>query len=337
MSFAAGVFSLAAGNPVVSGSTIQSAWANSTLSDIATGLSTCILKDGTQTITANIPMGGFKFTGLAAGSANGNSIRFEQTLIGLATTKGDLLAATTANAVARLGVGVNGTVLVADSSQTTGLNYMVAPIPLTGAAGTNTVTATAAPIPAAYATNQTYILTPAVTNTAATTLNISTIGAKNVFSGGAACSGNELVANVPVLIQYDGTQFNIIGPMIGTRVTNSLSGDVALNNTANFFDGPSTAQGTVGTWLASGTVTLLDTGGAAAYVVKLWDGTTIISSGAGFSAVGSSTTISLSGYITSPAGNIRISVKDVTAVTGKIIFNTTGLSKDSTIIATRIG
>ena len=35
----------------------------------AAGLSTCLLKDGTQTVTANIPMAGFKFTGLGAGSA----------------------------------------------------------------------------------------------------------------------------------------------------------------------------------------------------------------------------------------------------------------------------
>lgn len=37
--------------------------------DMATGLSTCILKDGTQTITANIPWAGFQITGLGAGTA----------------------------------------------------------------------------------------------------------------------------------------------------------------------------------------------------------------------------------------------------------------------------
>jgi hypothetical protein len=34
------------------------------LNDIASALSTCVLKDGTQTITANIPMATFHFTGL---------------------------------------------------------------------------------------------------------------------------------------------------------------------------------------------------------------------------------------------------------------------------------
>lgn len=73
-----GVFTLVSGNPVITGTTISSTWANNTLSDIATGLSTTITKDGQSTPTANIPMGGFKFTGLGAGTATGNSLRFEQ-------------------------------------------------------------------------------------------------------------------------------------------------------------------------------------------------------------------------------------------------------------------
>jgi hypothetical protein len=44
----------------------------------ATGLSNTICRNGQSTITANIPMNSFKFTGLAAGSANGHSIRYEQ-------------------------------------------------------------------------------------------------------------------------------------------------------------------------------------------------------------------------------------------------------------------
>lgn len=78
MAFAAGVYTLPAGNPVVTNTTIDSSWANTTLADIATALSTCVLKDGTQTLTANIPMGGFKLTGLAAGTSANDSVRFAQ-------------------------------------------------------------------------------------------------------------------------------------------------------------------------------------------------------------------------------------------------------------------
>lgn len=69
MSFSNGTFTLVAGNPVVTATTISSTTHNNTMSDIATGLSTCVLKDGTQTMTGNIPMSSFKFTGLGAGTA----------------------------------------------------------------------------------------------------------------------------------------------------------------------------------------------------------------------------------------------------------------------------
>lgn len=74
-----GTFTLySPGNPVVTGTTISSTWANSTLTDLATGLSTALTKDGQTTPTANIPMGGYKLTGLAAGSASGDSVRYGQ-------------------------------------------------------------------------------------------------------------------------------------------------------------------------------------------------------------------------------------------------------------------
>lgn len=74
MPFSSGTFSLyTPGNPVVTGTTISSTWANSTLSDIATGLSTCILKDGTSTVTANIPMAGYFLTNAGIKAADGTA------------------------------------------------------------------------------------------------------------------------------------------------------------------------------------------------------------------------------------------------------------------------
>ena len=73
-----GSYSLPAGNPVVSGTTISPTTHNTTMSDIATALTNVICRDGQTTITANLPMAGYKLTGLAAGSANGDSVRYEQ-------------------------------------------------------------------------------------------------------------------------------------------------------------------------------------------------------------------------------------------------------------------
>lgn len=55
--------------PAVASTLIESAKYNAVINDIATGLSTCILKDGTQTVTANIPFGGFKLTGVGPATA----------------------------------------------------------------------------------------------------------------------------------------------------------------------------------------------------------------------------------------------------------------------------
>lgn len=45
---------------------------------IATALTACLLKDGTQTVTANIPMAGFKITGLGNATASGDAVHYGQ-------------------------------------------------------------------------------------------------------------------------------------------------------------------------------------------------------------------------------------------------------------------
>jgi hypothetical protein len=73
-----GTYTLPAGNPVVTGTTISSTTQNTTMSDVATALTNSIAKDGQTTPTANLPMGGFKHTGLAAGSAATDSANLGQ-------------------------------------------------------------------------------------------------------------------------------------------------------------------------------------------------------------------------------------------------------------------
>lgn len=205
--------------PAVSNTLIEAAKFNAVINDIATnGLSNCVTKNGQTTITANLPMAGFKFTGLGAGSADGDSLRYQQLF-------------TTGN-VTLLG-------------------------PLRGPA-------------------------------------------------------------------------TMLSP-----ITASLAADVDLNNTANYFTGPTISQGTSGTWFVSGTVTL--TGTVTDQInVKLWDGTTVISSCAVNINAATATVVSLSGYITNPAGDLKISARDTNNTNGKIIFNSSGNSKDSTITAIRI-
>jgi hypothetical protein len=51
-----GTYTLPAGNPVVSGTTISSTWANTTLTDIATALTGSLAADGQTVATGNLNM-----------------------------------------------------------------------------------------------------------------------------------------------------------------------------------------------------------------------------------------------------------------------------------------
>jgi hypothetical protein len=120
-----------------------------------------------------------------------------------------------------------------------------------------------------------------------------------------------------------------------TSITNSLSGTVSISSANTYFDGPSVAQGTSGTWHATGTVTITDAGAATAIDCKLYDGTTTAAAARATTSA-STTSISVSGVFTSPAGNIRIACRDVNNTSGIMQFNLTGTSKDSTVTAVRI-
>jgi microcystin-dependent protein len=64
-----GTYILPVGNPVVTGTTISSNWANTTLSDMATALTGSVAADGQTPVTGNIQMGNNKITGMANGTA----------------------------------------------------------------------------------------------------------------------------------------------------------------------------------------------------------------------------------------------------------------------------
>lgn len=168
-----GIFSLIAGNPVVTGTVISSTWANNTLSDIANnGLTLALTKDGQQTPTANIPMGGFQLNGV------GN--------------------ATTRDAAPNAGQIQDG-----------GLQW------LTAVAGTDTITASSSSPSgmSAYVAGQTFRFVAAGANTTGIpTLNINGIGAKNITRlGTAGIVPGDIASGAIVTVNYDGTQFQIMG------------------------------------------------------------------------------------------------------------------------------
>ena len=73
-----GVYSLPAGNPVVTGTTIASTWANNTMNDLAAALTDSVAADGQTPMTGNLDLNTHKIVNLVAGTASGDAIEFAQ-------------------------------------------------------------------------------------------------------------------------------------------------------------------------------------------------------------------------------------------------------------------
>jgi hypothetical protein len=87
-----GTYSLPAGNPVVTNTTISSTWANNTLADIATALTGSLASDGQTPATGNLDMNSNKIVNLTAGTTTGNAVEYDQFIAAFTdpTITGDL-------------------------------------------------------------------------------------------------------------------------------------------------------------------------------------------------------------------------------------------------------
>jgi len=184
----AGTYTLPAGNPVTTGTTISSTWANNTLNDIASSLTASIAYDGQTAPVANLPMATYAHTGVG-------------------------------NATVRTMYASAGQV------QDSTLQY------LTGVAGTNTITATAPVSMSALAAGQIFRFIAAASNTGGVTININSIGAKAITKNGTtALTANDILINSAVQVIYDGTQFQLVNPVVNsipTGVITMWSGTIA--------------------------------------------------------------------------------------------------------------
>ena len=59
-----GTYSLPAGNPVVTGTTISSSWANNTMNDIASALTDSVAADGQTPMTGDLNLNTYKIINL---------------------------------------------------------------------------------------------------------------------------------------------------------------------------------------------------------------------------------------------------------------------------------
>lgn len=102
----------------------------------------------------------------------------------------------------------------------------------------NTYTLTPNRTVTAYTDGDIYLFQANHTNTGASTLNVSSLGAKNVLThDGAALPAGELTSGGRYLVSYDGTQFLLLG---------SVGGNYARTDTAETFDSTVNIAGALG-------------------------------------------------------------------------------------------
>ncbi len=123
-------------------------------------------------------------------------------------------------------------------------------------------------------------------------------------------------------------------------VTSTTTATFSLSSTATTFDIAFVTQGTSGVWFATAFISATDTAGTNTTSFKLWDGTTVIGAGIVRAlGVGVITSGSVSGVISNPAANIKLSVV-CNSATGQIDAGGTGFSTyvpNSAVTAIRIG
>jgi hypothetical protein len=73
-----GVYSLPAGNPVVTQTTISSAWANNTMTDLAAAMTDSVAADGQTPMTGNLDLNTHKIVNLVAGTVTGDAVEYTQ-------------------------------------------------------------------------------------------------------------------------------------------------------------------------------------------------------------------------------------------------------------------
>ena len=177
------------------------------------------------------------------------------------------------------------------------------------------------------------------------TLNVDSLGPKPItLYSTTQLAGQEIQAGSVQHLTYttSGTgQWQLqdyTKPIISYFTSTGLSSSVTLTATANYYDGPSVAQGTTGIWYVSGTVTFSDSGTGGRCFGKLWDGTTVISAGAiHLDSGGVPISLTLSGAIVNPAGNLRISGKSNQVATSIMQPFNGDLLQGASLTAVRIG
>jgi len=204
-----GTYTLPAGNPVVTGTTISTTWANNTLNDIAASLTDSVAADGQTPMTGNLDLNTNKIENLADGTLPTDAVNLGQ----LGT-----MAVQDADAVAITGGTISGTVItsrvvaIANGTSVT-INAAVTDIATqanTQAVGTLTINApTGAPV-----NGQKLIFR-------LTSTNVQTFSWNAIFAGSsdlvlpATSSGSSLTDYVGFIYNSTASKWQLVAKVFG--------------------------------------------------------------------------------------------------------------------------
>lgn len=131
------------------------------------------------------------------------------------TTKGDIIVASASATPIRVGVGTNGQVLTADSTQTSGVSWIAPSTFYAADAGSNdTYVISLSPALASYIAGQIVRFLANTINTGACSLNVNGLGAITIKkSFNVDLNDGDIKAGQIVEVIYDGTNFQLLSPI----------------------------------------------------------------------------------------------------------------------------
>lgn len=156
----------------VAGRTVRSDDHDTHDEDIATGMENTVTRDGQNQPTTNLPMGGFRHTGVD-------------------------------DAAARTDYAAAGQIQDQD------LTHIV---PTAVAGTGDAITLSPTPAITTYTAGQLWSFIAEATNTGATTINVSSLGVRAVQKLGAALVAGDITTGDLVVVRDDGTQFQMVSP-----------------------------------------------------------------------------------------------------------------------------
>jgi hypothetical protein len=224
-----GTYNLPAGNPVTSGSVISSAWANTSLSDIAAALTGSIASDGQTPITGNLNMVSNKISNLGAGTLATDAVNLTQATTAVAITGGNINGTPIGQTTAAAGsfttlsasstLGVTGVATFAANSAFNGTGALKIPTGTTGQQPT--------PVTGMIRHNSTTNLFEGYNNSAWTNLGSGAAGSNTQVqfnSSGSLAGSASLTFNGTALATTTLQSTNISDGTNSTSTTNCVRG-----------------------------------------------------------------------------------------------------------------